>query len=137
MTVTVEQFYGDKVNVRVLQVRRQEDDYARKILLVLTGSEKVVQFGVVRVNLAFLSTAVKDQIVAGGTPLGRVLINHNVLRRIEPVSFLQVSLGKTLAGQFSVPPGTAAFGRIGVIFTDNQPAIEVLEVLAPVQPIGK
>jgi chorismate-pyruvate lyase len=137
MTVTVERFYGDKVNVNVLKVRRDGDDYARKILLTLQGSGKVVQFGVPRVNLDLLSQKVRDEIVAGDTPLGRVLIRNHVLRRIVPITYLAVTLGTALAGPFGVPPGTRSYGRTGVIFTDDRPAIEVLEVLAPVQPIGR
>jgi chorismate-pyruvate lyase len=132
MTVTVERFYGDRVDVNVLQVRRDGDDYARKILLTLQGSGKVVQFGVPRVNLALLSEKVRAEIVAGGTPLGRVLIKNHVLRRIVPVAFLAATLGPTLARQFGVPPGTRTYGRTGVIFTDDKPAIEVLEILAPI-----
>jgi chorismate-pyruvate lyase len=137
MTVTVERFYEDKVDVKVLKVRRDGDDYARKILLTLKNTGRVVQFGMPRVNLSLLSQIVRDEIVAGGTPLGRVLINNHVLRRIEPIAYLEVTLGPVLAGQFDVPPGTRTYGRTGVIFTNEQPAIEVLEVLAPIQPIGK
>jgi hypothetical protein len=79
-----------------------------------------------------LSEKVRTEIVAGGTPLGRVLINNNVLRRIEPVAYLAVALGPALACQFRVPAATVTYGRIGVIFTDEQPAIEVLEILAPI-----
>jgi hypothetical protein len=132
MTVTVEKHYGSPVTVSVLRSWRDGDIYSRKILLALANSARVVQFGVVRINLSFLSRAVKDEIVAEGTPLGRVLINHKVLRRIVPISHLRAVLGPDLAGRFGVPPGTTTYGRIGVIFTDNQPAIEVLEVLAPI-----
>lgn len=137
MTVTVERFYGDKVDVKVLNVRRDGDDYARKILLTLKGSGKVVQFGLPRVNLSLLPEKVRNEIVAGGTPLGRVLIKNHVLRRIEPISFMKVTLGPGLADPFGVPPGTVTYGRTGVIFANEQPAIEVLEILAPVQPIGR
>ena len=68
MTVTVERFYGDKVDVKVLRVRRDGADYARKILLALKESGRVVQFGVPRVNLSLLSEKVRAEIVAGGTP---------------------------------------------------------------------
>jgi chorismate-pyruvate lyase len=132
MTVTVEKHYGDKVDVQVLAVRHDKDDYARKIVLKLHGSGKVVQFGVPRVDLSILSEKVRTEIVAGGTPLGRVLINNNVLRRIEPVAYLAVALGPALACQFRVPAATVTYGRIGVIFTDEKPAIEVLEILAPI-----
>ena len=36
-----------------------------------------------RINLNHLSDDVQREIVDGGTPLGRVLIRHNVLRHVE------------------------------------------------------
>jgi hypothetical protein len=71
--------------------------------------------------------------VEGKTPLGRVLIQHNMLRRIEPVAFLRVTLSSGMAEWFDVAEGATTYGRLGVIFTGDRPAVEVLEILAPVQ----
>jgi hypothetical protein len=132
MTVTVEEFHGGRVDVNVLESRQAENEYARKILLALRGSEKIVQFGLVRVDLGLCSQPVRTAILEGKTPLGRILIQNNMLRRIEPIAFLRVSLSPVMAGWFGVPSGTVTYGRIGVIFTNHQPAVEVLEIVAPV-----
>lgn len=132
MTVTVEQFYGSAVDVRVLSCRRDGNEYARKILLALKDDpNRVVQFGLVRINLGVCPEPVRAAIVEGKTPLGRVLIQHNMLRRIDPLAYLRVNLGPTMAEWFRVPPGTETYGRIGVIYTGTRPAVEVLEILAP------
>ena len=133
MTVTVEEFYGSPVDVRVLNCRRADNEYARKILLTLKDdSHRVVQFGLVRINLAVCPEPVRNAIIEGKTPLGRVLIQHDMLRRIEPVAFLRVVLAPTMAEWFRVPAGTESYGRLGVIYTGKQPAVEVLEILCPV-----
>ncbi|HEY1192401.1 MAG TPA: hypothetical protein VGE74_32560 [Gemmata sp.] len=133
MTVTVEEFYRAPVDVRVLSCRHAGNEYARKILLALKDEPKrVVQFGLVRINLGVCPDAVRAAIVEGKTPLGRVLIQHNMLRRIEPISYLRATLAPTMAEWFRVAPGTETYGRIGVIYTGNRPAVEVLEILAPV-----
>ena len=133
MTVTVEEFYGSPVDVRVLHSRRSGNEYARKILLTLKNEpHRVVQFGLVRINLGVCPEPVRNAIIEGKTPLGRVLIQHNMLRRIEPVAFLRVALSATMAEWFGVAPGTETFGRLGVIYTGDRPAVEVLEILAPV-----
>ena len=62
MTVTVEAFYGSLVDVKVLDRRRDGDTYARKILLALRRSGKVVQFGIMRVQLNYCSQEVRDEI---------------------------------------------------------------------------
>lgn len=131
MTVTVEEFYGDAVDVRVLDARRDGDSYARKILLALRGSGKVVQFGIVHIDLGFLAPDVRDEIVSQRTPLGRVLIEHNVLRVVRPVEFFRAVPGPAM-GEW-LGSGEPTYGRLGVIYTDGKPAIRVAEILAPVR----
>jgi chorismate-pyruvate lyase len=131
MTVTVEAHHGSLVNVRVLADRLEGDLYARKILLVLQASEKVVQFGLVRMHLNFVSPEVRAEITSRRTPLGRILIQHNVLRTIAPTSFLRVLPGPAMMGWFGLKAPQPTYGRTAVITCDDQPAIEVLEIVAP------
>ena len=49
------------------------------------GSEREV----VRLDLRYMSTKVKTAILNEDIPLGAILTNHNVLRRIEPRWFLR------------------------------------------------
>jgi hypothetical protein len=134
MTVTVEDFFRSPVDVRVLESRRSGNEYARKILLAVRSTGRVVQFGLVRINLGACSEAVRNEIIDEKTPLGRILISHNMLRRIDPLAYLRVTLGDAMAGWFSAAPGTDTFGRVGVIYTGEKPAAEVLEILAPIDP---
>jgi len=131
MTVTVEDFYGGAVDVKVLACRRTGDEYARKILLELHEGRRVVQFGLVRIDLGVCPEPVRHAIIEGKTPLGRVLILHDMLRRIEPTAFLKVKLSEKMAGWFGAKDGQVTYGRLGVIYTGEQPAVEVLEILAP------
>lgn len=133
MTVTVEAFYASPVDVRVLACRRSGDEYARKILLQTRDTGRVVQFGLVRIDLGVCPPPVRDEILAGQTPLGHILIRHDMLRRIEPTSFLRVTLSELMAEWFGARPGETTYGRLGVIFTGERPAVEVLEILAPVR----
>lgn len=139
MTVTVEEFFSSPVNVRVLEFQLSDQEYSRKIVLALQSTGRVVQFGLVRINLGVCPPAVRKEILAGKTPLGRVLITHNMLRRIEPVAYLRVRLSEAMAAWFGAETGATTYGRVGVIYTGEQPVIEVLEILAPIapQPIGK
>lgn len=132
MTVTIEQFFRGPVDVEVLACRQVGYEYARKILLHTRQDGRVVQFGLVRINLAVCPEAVRQEIVEGKTPLGRVLIRHDMLRRIEPVAYLRVSLPAAMAKWFGVEDGAATHGRLGVIYTGDRPAVEVLEILAPI-----
>jgi chorismate-pyruvate lyase len=134
MTVTVEDFHGELVDVRILARAQRGDSYARKILLTLQQSRRVVQFGIMRIDLALCSPQVREEIVAGDTPLGRILVQHDVLRRIEPKSFLRIVPGRAMMNWFNLARARPAYGRLALIHCDGQPAVELLEVVAPEPP---
>jgi chorismate-pyruvate lyase len=131
MTVTVEAYHGGPVDVRILARRRDGSRYARKILLVHRATGRVVQFGIARLDLDQTSPAVRAAIVAGKTPLGRILIEHNVMRRIEPTTYLRIRPGPAQLAWFGLPRADVYYGRLAVLYCDGKPAIEVLEVVAP------
>lgn len=131
MTVTVEAHHGDLVNVRVLDRRRDGQSYARKILLALRGSGKIVLFGLVRIHLDYCSPEVQREIVSEKTPLGRILINHNVLRRIEPTGFLKITPGPAMMDWFKLTEPKTVYGRTAIIHCDGKPAVELLEIVTP------
>jgi chorismate-pyruvate lyase len=129
MTVTVEAHHASLVDVQVLERKRDGDSYARKILLALQSTGRIVQFGLVRIRLNYCEPAVRDAILEEKTPLGRILIEHNVLRRIEPTEFLRVTPGPDMIAWFGSSAPT--YGRLALIHCDGQPAVELLEIVAP------
>jgi hypothetical protein len=131
MTVTVEKHHGSLVDVRILARRQDNGAYARKILLTLQSTGRVVQFGIMRVNLSLCSEAVRAEIVGGKTPLGRILIEHDVLRRIEPTAFVRVLPGPALTEWFGATEPELTYGRLAYIHCDGLPAVELLEIVAP------
>jgi hypothetical protein len=134
MTVTVEEYHGDLVDVRILDRRQTDEWYARKILLALQKTGKVVQFGIMRIYLRLCSPEVRAEIVAGRTPLGRILIRHDVLRRIEPKAYLQVIPGAAMMNWFGLDLPHPTYGRLALIHCNGQPAVELLEIVAPEEP---
>ena len=131
MTVTVEKYHGSLVEVKVLERKRDGDSYARKILLALKSDGRVVQFGLVRIWLNYCSPEVAAEIIAERTPLGRILIEHDVLRRIEPTDYLRVTPAAEMMKWFGLSAPTPAYGRLAMIYCDGKPAIELLEIVAP------
>ena len=93
MTVTMESYYGCPVDVRILGQRLDGDYYNRKIVLVKSGTDTAVQFGIVRFDLSYVTQKVRDEILGGQKPLGRVLIDHNVLRHIDLGAVLRLTAG--------------------------------------------
>lgn len=129
MTVSVEAHHGDKVDVRILAVHHQGDMYARRIVLTLRRSGDIVLFGIVRVNLALCAPVVRDEIVEGKTPFGRVLIKHKVMRVIEPTAYLRIEAGPAQLAWFGKTAPVPIYGRVAFIHCDNQPAVELFEAV--------
>jgi chorismate-pyruvate lyase len=131
MTLSVEEHHGDRVQVRVLTSRQDRSSYARKILLALAGSGQVVEYGIARIDLASCAPAVRRAILRGRTPLGRILVEHGVPRRIEPTAYLRVLPGPALRRWFGLVRSRETYGRLGYIHTEGGAVIELLEIVAP------
>jgi len=131
MTVTVEAHHGSLVDVKVLEVNRGADFYARKILLSLQADGRIVQFGIARVNFEYCSEKVKQEILSEQIPLGRVLIQNGVLRKIEPTAYLRVTPGNDMMTWFGLTEPRITYGRLALIHCNRQPAVELLEIVAP------
>ena len=101
-------------------------------LLVEPG--KVVMTGVMLINFGYTSKEVQDAVVAETAPLGRILIEHNVLRRIDATAFVRLPASDPLVRRFNQPKPQPAFGRIATIYCDEKPAIDLLEIVAPEEP---
>ena len=132
MTVTVEAFHGQKVDVVVHRTKRIDNWYSREITLVTQQDKQIVQYGIVRLNVDQLSEPVWSRIESETTPLGRVLIEHNVLRQVQLCGLWRVTASPSLASIMQVENGETLFGRTALIYCDGDPAIELLEIVAPV-----
>jgi chorismate-pyruvate lyase len=131
MTVTVEDHHDSRVDVQVLDVSETDGVYARKILLTRQSDDQIVQFGIVRIHMNFLPEPVGALIRAQKIPLGRVLIENDVMRQVELVQLFDVSCGPELQKLFGMSnPGTT-YGRTALIHVGDDPVIELLEIVAP------
>lgn len=133
MTVTVEAFHNCPVDVVVLRRNATRTHYAREILLARARDKVRVQYGIMRVALDCLDSEVRDEIENESQPLGRILIQHNVLRSVELCGLWQVAPGPALRAhiprQGISPQQDVIYGRTALIHCNSQPAIELLEIV--------
>jgi len=132
MTVRVEAFHQSPVDVQVLNVERDEGTYSRRILLNRQTDQNVVQFGIVRLRVDVLHAKVRNEIESEKIPLGRVLIQNGVLRLVELCQLYEIEAGDDLAQLFGCSLGTTTFGRTAWIYCDGEPAVELLEIVTPI-----
>jgi chorismate-pyruvate lyase len=131
MTLAMEEYHQCAVDVEVLAAREAGDLYVREILLHKQGTTYPVQFGIVRFHFQYVTAAVREEIVAGEIPLGKVLIRHNVLRQIDLGAILLFTAGPGLAERLQMPTGAQTYGRLATIFCNQQPAVDLLEISRP------
>ena len=129
MTVTVEKYHSSQVDVQVLQTEKAGATYAREILLCRQTDQQVVQYGIVRLNFEHLGKHVQQEIESQQMPLGRVLIDHDVMRQVKLLSLYEVKPGPALVEALRIEAAATCFGRTAMIFCDDQPAIELLEIV--------
>ena len=133
MTEVLQRHHGAPVEVHVLAEHCTPgcELYTRKISLTPEGSPaKPVEWGIVRMDMRLIAPAVRDEILAKQLPLGAVLIKHDVLRRIKPRWFLRFPESGPVLGLFGQPPAIEpVYGRIGTIYCDGEPAIELMEIV--------
>ncbi len=129
MTTVLEQYYGAAVVLDVLEHHLAGKVYDRKILLRMARTGEAVEVGIARIHFRYTSDAVRDEILRREAPLGDILIRHKVLRRIEPKWFFRCEPEGPLAAAFGRPLNRPVYGRMGVIYCDEAPAIELLEVV--------
>lgn len=128
MTLAMEEHHNCTVDVKIIDRKEDRGCYCRKIVLTKKGTDKVVQFGIVKFDFQYVTEAVKNEIIQGEIPLGRILINHNVLRHIDLGAILKITAGPALAEYLQIEPGEVTYGRLATIFCNGQPAVDLLEI---------
>jgi hypothetical protein len=129
MTVAVEKFFGCPVDVQVLEEKQTATHYSRKILLRRHDNQTVVQFGLVRLSYAVVNQEVRQEIESRSAPLGRILIQHKVLRKVRLLELWRIHAGVELQQYFDRAAPFVCYGRTALIYCDGLPAVELLEIV--------
>jgi len=137
MTVTVESHHRSPVDVDVLHTWETDGVYAREILLRRQSDGAVVQFGIVRIRWEHLPPEVRREIERRERPLGRILIEHHVLRRVECAALWEIEPGDDLRQWLGLRPAERTYGRTAWIHVGGEPAVELLEVVVPDEAVAR
>jgi chorismate-pyruvate lyase len=129
MTVALEAFHNSRVSVEALAEWRDEASYARCSLLSRQSDGAIVQFGMMRIWLADLPAAAQEEITSKKSPLGRVLIEHNVLREVELITLWKIEPGAVLRQHLGVRAKSPIYGRTAQILVDERPTVQLLEIV--------
>ncbi len=129
MTLKLRAHHGQPLKLKVLAEQQCGNTYARRIVLTLGPGGRPVEFDLVRIDLDLLPPAVTTAIQKRDTPLGDILVKHDIMRRVEPRWYYRFGSGSSVRKLLQVDDQAWVCGRAGRIYCDEQPAIEVLEVV--------
>jgi chorismate-pyruvate lyase len=129
MTVALEAFHRTPVTVHALAEWRDEASYARCSLLSRQSDGALVQFGIMRIWLADLPAAAQEEITSKRSPLGRVLIEHNVLREVELITLWRIQPGPVLQKHLPIKENMPLYGRTAQILVEERPTVQLLEIV--------
>jgi chorismate-pyruvate lyase len=128
MTVALEAHHDSLVTVNVLDEWRDGASYARSSVLSRQSDGAVVQFGIMRIWLGDLPEATQQEITSRKTPLGRVLIRHNVLREVELIALWRINPSSVLKKNLKLKSDAPIYGRSAQILVDERPTVQLLEI---------
>ncbi len=131
MTLAMERFHGGPVGLTVVSRRDTQDGrYAREILLT-SQDGRIIQYGIVRIDLGSLAITTQAAIRLESEPLGRILTTAGLLCEVHDVELLRVAVGPECAALVGSLEGAETFGRVATIGLDGRAIIELLEIVAP------
>ncbi len=130
MTIALEDHYRCEMEVHVVRSLVAETHYARDSILKCECSDRVVQYGICRLNLMFLPQPARTQLLGEFNPLGRVLIDNDVLRQVRLLSLWSIAPGELLRQLLQLGDAATCYGRTALIYCNTVPAVELLEIIS-------
>jgi hypothetical protein len=130
MTPTLEKFHKCRLHLRVLGRRRKDDSYSREVILLMDGSNRPVEFGAIKINLALFGSAARDEILKERLPLGHILEEHKIPHTSRPRAFLRIASDRLINDVLHLSGAQVLFGRRNSLLDPRGRSLaEIVEIL--------
>lgn len=132
MTSTLENFYEQRIHIRLLHRHLSEHTYSREVLLELNETDTPVEFGAIKIYLPGFPALARERIVEAQSPLGRILKEFNITYLSRPKAFLRVASDRVISGALKLTGTHRLYGRCNRL-TDprGNPLADIVEILPP------
>lgn len=132
MTSKLEEFYSDKMRLRVLQCDHSPEHYRREVILFGERSGLPVEYGAIQINLAAFDEQLRAEILNGELPLGGLLNRYGIRYRSEPRGFLRVAPCARMMELFQLLEPTTLYARSNrLLDAEGIELATIVEVLRP------
>jgi len=129
MTVALERWYDSPVEVVVLGETYADPFYGRLIQLRLAGTERVVEYGIMQIDLSVCGAQARQAILKHSAPLGRILIADAILAEVHYDSFLEFAPNQRIMQALAIDETKPFFGRLASIESNGGHAVDLLEIM--------
>lgn len=130
MTSTLEKFHEDRIHLRVLRTETEGNLYFREVILLLDGSNKPVEFGIIQIYLDRFPQRAVTSILEARLPLGRLLHDYSVPYVSSPRGFFEVTPEQETSDLLGVEPGQPLFGRRNSLLNpEGKLLADIVEIL--------
>lgn len=131
MTRTLEQYHGEAIHLRILEAHEEGDTLYRLVLLV-TASGRIVEFGAIRINLTVFSGETRAEVSSGRKPLGGILNDRGIGYRGRLAGLLSLHADQRFRELLHLENDPLLYGRRNRLETLTGELIaEVVEILPP------
>jgi hypothetical protein len=104
------------------------------VVLTLDGSEMPVEFGAIKINLAFFAPSVRRLVLEERFPLGHILKECDVAHTSRPKAFLRVESDEFINQVLRLSGREILYGRRNTLADPQQrPLAEIVEILPPMR----
>ena len=132
MTPTLESFHGDRIHLRVLERRIDENALTRLVVLVLNGEERPVEFGAIVIHLDQFPESAREALLEGYRPLGTILADYAIPHVSRPQAFFQLTSDSFIGDALNLTGTPNLYGRRNVLLTtDGSVIADIIEILPP------
>jgi len=130
MTPTLEASYGQRIHLRLLNRKVEDDVMLRQVVLVSDRDEQPVEFGAIRIQLKFLPLEARQFVLEGRLPLGRVLQDFRIRHDSRPAAYFQVRADALIGEALQTAGLQLLYGRRNrLLLTSGEVLAEVVEIL--------
>lgn len=132
MTPTLEKFHGERIHLAVLSRQQRDDFYFREVVLLLDKTDKPVEFGAIKINLALFPPAARKEILDECRPLGTLLADYTITHTSRPKAYLRVFSDDFINASLKLDKSQWLYGRRNTLWDPQQrPLAEIVEILPP------
>jgi chorismate-pyruvate lyase len=133
MTPALEAFHESSIHLDVLRREQRNDFYFREVLLRADDSNRVVEFGAIKIHLALFPPAARQEILRERLPLGTILARYKIEHTSRPKAFLRVLSDDFINSVLGLGSQHTLYGRRNTVSNSQQRSLaEIVEILPPV-----